>query len=129
MDATGKDQARALGALFGPVPLTTVITSPLQRARDTGVPIAVSTGASQFVDPRLIDRDYGVWAGHSPAEIEARFGRVDAAPGVEERAAVMARALSPITDWAAELAPGPFAVVAHDFINTLLLADCRPIRS
>ncbi|MGC2192615.1 MAG: histidine phosphatase family protein [Candidatus Dormiibacterota bacterium] len=122
LDPTGQGQAEALAALFSPVPLTAVITSPLQRARATGAPLARVTGARLTVEPQLIDRDYGPWTGHSPDELNERFGSLDAAPVVEDREALVARVMAAVANLVAGLAPGPFAVVAHDAINRLILA-------
>jgi probable phosphoglycerate mutase len=36
-----------------------------------------------LIDPGVVDRDYGPWAGHRQADVEQWFGSLDAAPGVE----------------------------------------------
>jgi broad specificity phosphatase PhoE len=60
-----------------------VVTSPVSRARDTALAVASATNAVLEVDQDLADREYGGWAGHNEAEVVARFGSLDAAPGVK----------------------------------------------
>ena len=65
------------------VPLASVTSSPLCRAVDTARPVSAASGASLVIDERLSDRFYGELAGHSLAQVEERFGSIDAAPLVE----------------------------------------------
>ena len=83
LDERGLAQAAALGQLFAGVPLTAVYASPLQRAMQTAEPVAAAAGLTVVADPDLMDRDYGPWTGHVKVEVEAEFGAVDNAPGVE----------------------------------------------
>ena len=57
--------------------LTTIVSSPLLRARETAEPIGLRTGIPVEIDERLIDRDYGTWAGRSKGEVIARWGSLD----------------------------------------------------
>jgi broad specificity phosphatase PhoE len=103
-----------------------VVSSPLSRARQTAAAIGSACGLTVTLDDRLIDRDYGRWAGSSPDELVRRFGAVDAAPGVEPLDAVAGRAVAAIVD--AEQTAGPRAavVVAHDAVNRAVLAHLVP---
>ena len=74
------------------------MSSPLKRATDTARPIASSSGAPVEIDDRLSDRYYGKWAGHSLEQVEERFGSVDAAPFVEVRRLLEARAAEAFLD-------------------------------
>ena len=50
-----------------------VLTSPLQRCRNTAEAIAAEVGAPVVVDERLIDGVLGDWTGLRAAEIEERW--------------------------------------------------------
>lgn len=69
--------------MFADVGAGAVISSPLRRGLHTAAPIASATGVLLAVDDALLDRDHGSWAGTLEADVVARFGTVDAAPGVE----------------------------------------------
>jgi broad specificity phosphatase PhoE len=126
LDSEGRTEAAALANLFHDVRLAAVVCSPLLRARQTAERIAAVTRAPLEFDDRLLDRDYGSWAGHTPSELECRFGSVDAAPGVEQRDAFACRVRAAIVGLADDYAPGPVAVVAHDAVNRCALAQLVP---
>jgi broad specificity phosphatase PhoE len=126
LDAVGRTEAGALGRLFESVPLGALVCSPLQRAVQTAEPIAAATGVSVETDDRLVDRDYGPWAGSARAEIERQFGSLDAAPGVEPTYAFALRVSAAMLGLATSRAPGPVAVVAHDAVNRYALAALVP---
>jgi len=69
LSALGAQQAAALGASFAGEAITRVISSPLQRARDTAAAIAVHHGLAVDVDERLIELDYGDWDGLALADV------------------------------------------------------------
>ncbi len=125
LDDVGRAEVAALGDYFRGIAIAAVVTSPLTRARDTAAAIAAATGAPQHVEPALIDRDYGEWAGHTRAEVEARFGSLDGAPGVEPLDVVAARAVGCIE----RLLTGgatPLVVVADDAVNRAVLNRLVP---
>lgn len=126
LDEAGLAEAARLGAalaVFGP---TQVITSPLRRAVATGQAIADAAGVPVRADERLNDRDYGPQTGRIRAEVEAEYGSIDAAPGVESAAAVAQRALRGFLELAAETGPGPLVLVSHDAFNQALLTQLDP---
>jgi broad specificity phosphatase PhoE len=69
----GEEQARALGALIGPV--TRLVCSPLARARRTAE--ALGTGLRVEVDERWVEVDYGELEGEAlsavPSEVWTRW--------------------------------------------------------
>ena len=69
LNANGRAQARALADAFTGIHVDRIVSSPLQRALETAAAIAVSTGGSVDVDPRLIELDFGSWEGRSRAEV------------------------------------------------------------
>ena len=126
LDDVGRQEAARLGELFAGVPLAIVVTSPLERARMTGEVIATAAQSVCAVDGRLIDRDYGSYAGETRSSIENQFGSLDAAPGVETTASVRARALAAVEDLVAAQADRPCMLVAHDAVNRVLLSALVP---
>lgn len=125
LDDVGRLEAKRLGKLFVGVRVEAVLTSPLRRARETTVPIAETVGVPPLVVSRFADRDYGPWNGAPSRDVERRFGRVDAAPGVEPRERFEQRVLAAFAA-AAERAGDAFLVVAHEAVNQLVLAGVVP---
>lgn len=80
----------------------------------------------QIVDPRLTDRDYGPQTGLTSAEVTARWGSLDAAPGVEPASGLLLRARAALEDAAERFAPGPVIVVTHDAVIRALLGWIAP---
>ncbi|MGH9082782.1 MAG: histidine phosphatase family protein [Acidimicrobiales bacterium] len=128
LDEVGRRQAAALAeAITGREPTVgAVVASPLRRAVETARAIAQRAGCPVEVDPRLADRDYGEWAGRPRESVEAAWGTVDAAPGVEPRAALVERSWAALLDVAARAGGGVAAVVAHDAVNRALLVTAVP---
>ena len=120
LDNVGEQQAQALGILFETVQVEAVVTSPLQRAVQTAVPIAVATGAPLVCDDAFLDRDYGPWAGKTREEVEHRYGALDRAPDVEPYGSLTSRAVFTARKLTARF--DSLVVVAHDVVNRALLA-------
>lgn len=123
LDATGLREVAALAASLSAAPVRRVVTSPLRRAVQTGQAIARASGVEVVVDPGLIDRDYGRWAGDRTASVVGRWGSLDAAPGVEPVDGVLARSRAALDRQVPYLGQGQVVVVAHDMVNRLLLHD------
>jgi probable phosphoglycerate mutase len=68
----GRQQADALGALLGQLPIGGVLTSPLRRALDTAEAIAAAATVEVRVDDRLREQSFGAWEGLSRDEVRAR---------------------------------------------------------
>lgn len=114
LDDVGRGEAAALAAAFATVAADVVVSSPLQRTRDTAAAVAERLGLTVEVDTGLIDRDYGPWAGTSRDAVERRFGSLDGASGVEPLADLDARVRRTIE----RLAGGHDVVIAvtHDAV-------------
>jgi broad specificity phosphatase PhoE len=69
----------------------------------------------------LRDRDYGRWAGALTAEVVARFGSIDQAPGVEPWGMFRDRVVDAFLVEVALSQGGPTVVVAHEAVNQALL--------
>ena len=94
LDENGREQARELAATLAALPIALVLTSPLQRARETCA--LAGLGDRAVVDDDLQEWDYGDYDGLTTDEIrEARPGWSlwrDGCPGGESAAEVGARA-------------------------------------
>ena len=124
LDEVGIAQARATASALSSFGLVRVLSSPLQRAVLTATIIAEASGVDHAVDPDFNDRDYGQWTGHVRADVIREWGSVDAAPGVEPRAAVLDRVLPALRRLAAGVTP--VAVVTHDAVIRPILEHIQP---
>jgi broad specificity phosphatase PhoE len=126
LDDVGQVEAKRLGDALAAFRPTVVVSSPLRRAVSTAEAIAAAAHIRVEIDQRLNDRDYGPWTGQPRAQVEERFGSVDAAPGVEPADTVAARALAAFTELTHEYQDGPLVMVSHDAFNTALLRMLDP---
>jgi broad specificity phosphatase PhoE len=126
LDAQGHAEADALGKALESLSPRRVVCSPLKRAIQTAQAVASFTGSEVSVDLRLIDRDYGAWAGRREEDAVAAHGSIDAADGVEPADIVLSRARQVLDDQVREGEHGPVVLVSHDAVNRLLLASLDP---
>jgi probable phosphoglycerate mutase len=133
LDERGQAQARAVAERLTPLPLAAIVTSPLERCRETAVAIrAGRDGTALRQDKRFIECEYGEWTGRPLKELSKQpLWKVVQAhpsaavfPGGEAMAAVQARAVSAVRSWNAELgADATYAVVSHGDVIKAVLAD------
>jgi probable phosphomutase (TIGR03848 family) len=112
LDEHGRKQAADLAARLAPIPLTAIVSSPLDRCLDTaGAICADRPGAEIVVDDRFGECRYGDWTGRTLKELakEPMWKVVQSHPsaavfpGGEGLAAVQARAVEAVRDWDARL--------------------------
>jgi probable phosphomutase (TIGR03848 family) len=138
LDDVGVEQAARAGDRLAAVPLTAVVTSPLERCRQTAKAVTdrQPTDSPAVRDKGLVEVDYGEWTG---AELKALAkqplwkvvqGQPAAAtfPGGEGLAAMAARAVATVRRWdatlEAERGPGSvWAAVSHGDVIKAVLAD------
>jgi probable phosphoglycerate mutase len=126
LDPVGLGQAEALAAALTAAQPQVIVSSPLCRAVQTVQPLADALGLGIIIDDRLVDRDYGEWAGVSARGVAEQWGSLDAAPGVEPASEVRDRVLAALSDIAKGV-PGAAAVVAsHDIVIRTALAALAP---
>jgi probable phosphomutase (TIGR03848 family) len=138
LDATGHEQAARTAERLAVVPLVAVVTSPMERCRETAQAILDRQDPTPptLVDERVTECDYGTWQNRPLAELakEPLWRTVQTQPsatifpGGESMAAMQARAVAAVRehDAAIEAEHGPgavFAVVTHGDIVKALLAD------
>ncbi len=138
LDEVGTTQAERAGERIAAVPLTALVTSPLERCRQTARALAAAQPGSPTPrsDRALVECDYGEWQGRPLKELarEKLWRTVQAQPsaatfpGGESMAEMQARAVAAVRrhDAAAEDADGPGAVwaaVSHGDLVKAILAD------
>jgi probable phosphomutase (TIGR03848 family) len=112
LDDKGREQADALVARIGSLPIRALVTSPLLRCRRTLEPLAAALGLEPVVDERLSEVDYGQWTGRKIGELvkEPLWSVVQAQPSAavfpdgEGLAQVQARAVTAVRERDRQLA-------------------------
>ncbi len=138
LDAVGRTQAGRVGARLAGVPLAAVVTSPLERCRQTARALVAGhdPAPAVTVDAALTECDYGRWQGRALADLtsEPLWSVVQTQPsaavfpGGESLQAMQARAVAAVRrhDAAVEAEHGPGAVwvaVSHGDVIKAVLAD------
>lgn len=138
LDEVGRGQAVLAGERLAAVPLVGVVSSPLERCRETAQLILDRQAGTPKVpvDPGINECDYGRWQGRTLSELakEDLWPMVQSQPsavvfpGGESMAAMQARAVAAVRrhDAAFEADYGPAAVwaaVSHGDIIKSVLAD------
>ncbi|GAB7034538.1 histidine phosphatase family protein [Streptomyces sp. NPDC021749] len=137
LDEYGAAQSAALPARLAPVPLAALVSSPLQRCRETMAPLlAARPGLTLHIEDRISECDYGHWSGRKLAELtdEPLMEAVQqhpssaAFPGGESMRAMQARAVDAVRDWNARVeqthgAEATYAMCSHGDIIKSLVAD------
>ncbi|NUR09205.1 MAG: MSMEG_4193 family putative phosphomutase [Nocardioidaceae bacterium] len=144
LDERGVDQARATGARLAGLPLASVVTSPLERCRETVREIVrlqeQPDPPKVHADRGLLECDYGSWTGQELKRLakEKLWRTVQAHPSAaefpdgESMAAMSARAVAAVRKWDArvEQEHGPDAVwlaCSHGDVIKAILADALGI--
>jgi probable phosphomutase (TIGR03848 family) len=137
LDDRGVKQAETVAARIAALPVTAIITSPLDRCMETATAIAdaqrmAGRDPRWEVDERIIECDYGAWTGRPLKELTkdpvwkvvqtqpsaARF------PDGESLSEVSARAVTAVRDWDATLGPDAVWVAcSHGDVIKAILAD------
>jgi probable phosphomutase (TIGR03848 family) len=138
LDDLGIGQARAAGERLCGLPLAAIVTSPLERCRQTAREIAAGQPAAPKISTErgLLECDYGDWTGRELKGLakEGLWRTVQAHPsaavfpGGESMAGMAARAVEAVRRWDArvEAEHGPDAVwvaVSHGDVIKAVLAD------
>ncbi|HLJ80423.1 MAG TPA: histidine phosphatase family protein [Ktedonobacterales bacterium] len=127
----GRRQAHTAAVALSAVPLSAVLTSPLERARDTAEILARGWGVAVREDPRLMDTDVRRWAGQKLEDVNKQDSAwkafldnpTEPPEGVESFTSVQARAVAVIEEALANPELGNYiAVVAHADVVKLILA-------
>jgi broad specificity phosphatase PhoE len=98
----GRRQASQLGAAIHEMPLTAIVSSPLERASETAEIVRGERTIPITFDKRLMDTDVGKWSGHLISDLQKNdpswksFVRYPASPppGIEGPYEVLARVVA-----------------------------------
>jgi broad specificity phosphatase PhoE len=127
----GRQQAARLADALALIPISAIISSPLERARDTAEIIAQGRKLTVQLEPGLMDTDVGRWAGKKFDDLaktdpdwKAYVKDPTTAPeGIETFPQVQERALAAVERWRTQETIGAYpAFVAHADVVKLLVA-------
>jgi probable phosphomutase (TIGR03848 family) len=137
LDETGQAQVRALAGRLAPVPLAAVVTSPLQRCRETTDLLLEGHDLPVHPDDRLGEVRYGEWSGQELKKLAKQplWKVVQSHPsamtfpgeGGESLRGMADRAVDAVRDWNSRLGSDKkeavYAVVSHGDVIKAILAD------
>jgi probable phosphomutase (TIGR03848 family) len=134
LDDRGKAQAEAVAERLRPLPLTAIVSSPLDRCLDTAGIIAAGRDQEITVEQRLGECKYGDWTGRPLKELlkEPLWKVVQAHPSAavfpgpegEGLADTQARAVAAVRDWNAKLGPdATWLACSHGDVIKAIAAD------
>jgi probable phosphomutase (TIGR03848 family) len=69
LDDRGREQAAAVVDRLAALPIASVVTSPLERCRQTVAPLAAARGLEPVVEDDLAEVDYGSWTGSKISDL------------------------------------------------------------
>jgi probable phosphoglycerate mutase len=127
----GKQQAARLAEALKVLPISAVVSSPLERARDTAAYLIEGRNLEIQLEPDLMDTNVGRWAGRTidevsksdPAWKEYVRDPMVAPEGVETFGQVQQRVVAAVERWRAKENIGSYvAFVAHADVVKLLVA-------
>ncbi len=73
LNAAGREQSEALGLRLRAVQPDRILTSPMERTRETAEIVGRHVKAMVTVDDRLIETDLGPWQGMRVEDVQARY--------------------------------------------------------
>jgi probable phosphomutase (TIGR03848 family) len=136
LDDRGLRQAAELGARLAPVPLDAIITSPLQRCRQTAAAVAAAGDGRPAIseDDRFGECHYGDWTGQPLKRLarEPLWRVVQAHPSAarfpgadgESFLDMQHRAVSAIREWNSRLGPqAAYLICSHGDVIKSIIAD------
>ena len=135
LDEVGQEQATALARRLAAVPFATIVTSPLERTRETAAHVHAQqehNARDVVVDERFTECDYGTWTGKSLATLAKKplWKQVQSHPSAvifpngESLLAMSMRAVAAIREWNQQVSESDvLAVVSHGDVIKAVLAD------
>jgi probable phosphomutase (TIGR03848 family) len=134
LDETGRQQAQAVAERLAKVPLAAVVSSPLERCRQTAELVAAGRDLEVRTDERLGEARYGDWTGRPIKELvkDPMWKVVQLHPSAavfpgdegEGLAQTQARAVAAVRAWNAELGKDAvWLACSHGDVIKSVLAD------
>ncbi|KIE28276.1 phosphoglycerate mutase [Streptomyces sp. MUSC 125] len=137
LDERGAAQAAALPGRLAGLPISEVVTSPLQRCRETVQPLLQARPELRlYTDERIGECHYGDWSGRKLAELQDEplmevvqaHPSAAAFPGGESMRAMQTRAAEAVREWNARVArdhgaDAVYLLCSHGDIIKSLIAE------
>ncbi|WP_369134950.1 histidine phosphatase family protein [Modestobacter sp. I12A-02662] len=134
LDDAGQAQAQAVAQRLAPVPLAAVVSSPLERCRQTAGAVLAGRDLELRTDDRLGEARYGDWTGRPLKQLAKEplwkvvqqhpSAAVFPGPEGEGLAQTQARAVAAVRQWNAELGPDAvWLACSHGDVIKAVLAD------
>jgi probable phosphomutase (TIGR03848 family) len=134
LDETGAAQVQAVGERLAKVPLAAVVSSPLERCRQTADAVVAGRDLTVQVDERLGEARYGDWTGRTIKDLvkeplwrvvqQHPSAAVFPGPEGEGLAQTQARAVAAVRAWNATLGPDAvWLACSHGDVIKAILAD------
>jgi probable phosphomutase (TIGR03848 family) len=134
LDETGTAQVRAVGERLAKVPLAAIVSSPLERCRQSADAIAEGRELEVQTDDRLGEARYGDWTGRAIKDLvkdplwkvvqQHPSAAVFPGPEGEGLAQTQARAVAAVREWNAKLGPDAvWLACSHGDVIKAILAD------
>lgn len=131
LNELGRRQAERLVERLEGIRVDAIVSSPLERCRETAAPLAKARGRRVVVRRAWIEVGYGDWTGRSISQLRRTklWRRVMSTPsnvrfpGGESLLEVQARAVDAAVGLAAEHPRGTIVVVSHADVIRLLVAQ------
>ena len=126
----GIAQAAALAERFAKMEIAAVLSSPVQRARETAEPIAAVLGLPVTIEAGLDEIDFGDWTGLGFDALDGQPGwerwnrsrSIAACPGGESMLGAQARSVMAVRRAAEAHPEGQVILVSHQDVLKALLA-------
>jgi broad specificity phosphatase PhoE len=131
LNETGRQQAIRLAEALSVLPISAIISSPLERAYVTATYVGQKRNLTIQLEPDLMDTNIGPWAGEVIQELSKKdpaWGAYVRDPtvapeGIETFPQVQQRVVAAVERWRTQDGVGPYpAFVAHADVIKLLLA-------
>ncbi|TDD04956.1 MSMEG_4193 family putative phosphomutase [Nonomuraea deserti] len=132
LSEAGSAQAAALAGRIAGVGLDAIVSSPLERCRETAQAVADGRAAEVVIDERFIECGYGEWTGRPLKElareplwqvVQAHPSAV-AFPGGEALTAMQHRAVAAVREWNERVGEkGVYLVCSHGDVIKAIVAD------
>ena len=134
LDEAGAEQVRGVGERLAMVPLAAVVSSPLERCRQTADAVAAGRDLAVQDDERLGEARYGDWTGRTIKELskdplwkvvqQHPSAAVFPGPEGEGLAQTQVRAVAAVREWNAKLGPDAvWLACSHGDVIKAILAD------
>ncbi len=129
LSEAGLAQAHAVADALAAIPVAAVVSSPLERTRETAAPIAARCGCEVAFDDDLLEIDFGDWTGRSFESLRewegwaafTRFRSTAQVPGGESMLAVQTRSIAAVARLRRAYPDGNVVIVSHgDVIKSIV---------